>query len=69
MKTNYPITFTITNGHDLDLVLDAAVEAAIEQAIQGPRAGILVTRHTHSSFTLALNQEVPYGTTMERDMR
>lgn len=69
MKTNYPKTFTIANGRDLDQVLDAAVEVAIEQAIEGPRAGILVTRHNHRSFSLSFSQEVPYGTTMERDMR
>ncbi|WP_050055051.1 hypothetical protein [Pseudarthrobacter siccitolerans] len=70
MKTIYPMTFTIASPHDLDQILDTAVEAAIEQATQRPAgAGILITRHNHRSFSLSFNQEVPYGTIMERDMR
>jgi hypothetical protein len=69
MSTKYPMTFTVANRRDLDQVLDTAVEAAIEETTQRPGAGILVTRHSHRSFSLSFNQEVPYGTILERDLR
>ncbi|MGY3318499.1 hypothetical protein ACVWZ7_001602 [Arthrobacter sp. TE12232] len=58
-------------GNQLHLVenhLDRAVEMAVQQAIaSGGRHGILVTRHGPGSFTVAVSDEVPYGTTQERE--
>jgi hypothetical protein len=47
--------------------LEAAERQAQEWAMREGRYGILVTRHTPTSFTVALNEAVPYGTTRERD--
>lgn len=45
--------------------LNAAVDAALEHAMQEGRHGILVTRHGHTRYTVAVSAEVPYGLTME----
>lgn len=48
--------------------LDTAEELALNQAIESDgRHGILVTRHGPGSFTVAVSDEVPYGTTHERE--
>jgi hypothetical protein len=45
--------------------LNAAVELARQQAIKEGRHGILITRHTPASFTVAVSTDVPYGITRE----
>ncbi|AMB42141.1 MULTISPECIES: hypothetical protein [Paenarthrobacter] len=47
--------------------LEAAERQAQGWAIREGRCGILVTRHTPTAFTVELHEEVPYGTTRERD--
>ena len=47
--------------------LNAAVDAALEHALKDGRHGILVTRHGHTTYTVAVSAEVPYGQTMERN--
>lgn len=53
--------------HEIDRDLNAAVDAALLHAIQDGSQGILVTRHGHSTFTVAVSSKVPYGQTMEED--
>lgn len=53
--------------HHIDRELNAAVDAALEHAMKDGRYGILVTRHGHATFTVALSADVPYGQTMEEN--
>lgn len=42
-------------------------EAELRQiAVPQQRAGILVTRHNHRRYTLALSESVPFGETREQ---
>lgn len=52
---------------EIERDLNAAVDAALLHAMQEGKQGILVTRHGHSSFTVALSSKVPYGETMEEN--
>jgi hypothetical protein len=53
------------NPQLVDGDLNAAVDLALEQATKEGRHGILVTRHTPASFTVAVSADVPYGMTQE----
>lgn len=54
--------------HLIDRNLNTAVELAVKQSIEaGGRHGILVMRHGPGSFTVAVSDEVPSGTTHERE--
>ncbi|MFE4229217.1 hypothetical protein ACFRJ8_15160 [Arthrobacter sp. NPDC056886] len=59
------VAITATDRASLDRQLDEAVDAAITRAIREGRQGILVTRHAHDSFTVALSDDVPFGQTLE----
>ncbi|WP_104141302.1 hypothetical protein [Arthrobacter sp. ZGTC131] len=48
--------------------LDLAEQLAQEQALREGVRGILVTRNGPTSFTVALSADVPYGTTLERQI-
>jgi hypothetical protein len=55
-------------AHDpvtLENDLNAAEAIARELAMQERLHGILVTRHHHTTYTVALSNEVPYGQTHE----
>jgi hypothetical protein len=67
--TEFGLTVTASNRHTMDLELDSAVAKVREQAALDGRQGILVTRHAPDFFTVALSDEVPYGVTVERDLR
>ena len=56
-----------TGGKALQKQLDAAHKEVRSLAISGQRHGLLVTRHSHNSYTIAVSPEVPYGMTYERD--
>ncbi|MCA4134192.1 hypothetical protein [Arthrobacter sp. M4] len=45
--------------------LDRAVETLIETAAESGDCGILVTRHEPGTYTVALDQSVPFGQTHE----
>ncbi|MFD1212755.1 hypothetical protein ACFQ36_11985 [Arthrobacter sp. GCM10027362] len=47
--------------------LDTAHEEVRSLAVSGGRHEILITRHRHDAYTLAVSPEVPYGMTYERD--
>jgi hypothetical protein len=59
------LTLTVTGRANMDRQLDEAVSAARTAAMRGGRQGILVTRHGHDSFTVALSDTVPFGLTRE----
>ncbi len=48
--------------------LDVAEQLAKEWALTEGVRGILVTRHGPTSFTVALSADVPFGTTLEREI-
>jgi hypothetical protein len=56
-----------TDRASMDRQLDNAVTVARARAMRERRRGILVTRHGHDSFTVALSDTVPFGLTRERD--
>ncbi|PVZ54056.1 hypothetical protein [Arthrobacter sp. H-02-3] len=53
--------------HLIEENLNAALDVALEHAMKDGRFGILVTRHGHTRFTVALSADVPYGQTMEEN--
>jgi hypothetical protein len=62
-------TFFVEANEPLEIEqdLNAAVDAALLHAMQDGSQGILVTRHGHSTFTVAVSSKVPYGQTMEEN--
>ena len=62
---NLPIAVTATDRASMDCLLDEAVTLARKRATPQARHGILVTRHAHDSFTVALSDSVPFGLTRE----
>lgn len=68
MSTTFdgPIPVRATDRSNLDRQLDDAVTIAMRRAIRSGQQGILVTRHRHDFFTVALSNEVPFGLTRER---
>jgi hypothetical protein len=56
-----------TGWNALQEQLDTVHEEVRFLAISGGRNGVLVTRHSHGTYTVAVSPEVPYGMTYERD--
>ena len=65
----YSQAVTVTRSQDVEPALQAAVDRAMAEAMNFPVRGILVTRHNHNSFTVTLSESVPFGTTLELDLR
>ncbi|MDQ0103095.1 hypothetical protein J2T10_002752 [Paenarthrobacter nicotinovorans] len=65
----YSQSVTVTRRQDVEPALQAAVDRAMIEAMVFPVRGILVTRHDHNSFTVTLSESVPFGTTLELDLR
>lgn len=59
------IHITATRADSLQQHLDEAITKLIESAVQA-RTGILLTRHSATRYTAALDTNVPYGQTFER---
>lgn len=59
------IHITATRADILQRHLDEAVTKLIRAAAH-PHAGILLTRHSATKYTAALDASVPYGQTIER---
>ncbi|KQR62719.1 hypothetical protein ASF98_14100 [Arthrobacter sp. Leaf337] len=55
-----------TDPRLIDTELSAAVEQARQHAMEEGRCGILVTRLGHTTFTVAVSEDVPFGETLER---
>lgn len=51
----------------IDADLARAVELVQRTAIKEAQGGVLLTRHGPACFTVAVSDEVPYGTTQERE--
>jgi hypothetical protein len=47
--------------------LDAAVRDGMNEALKIKSQGLLITRHNHTTVSVELSQEVPFGITIERD--
>ena len=60
------LEITANDPHTVENDLNTAVEIAREHAMKESRHGILVTRHSHTSYTVAVSRDVPYGLTQER---
>lgn len=60
-----PIRITAYERGSLDRQLDEAVSVAMVQACHF-RQGILVTRHSYETCTVALSDIVPFGLIRER---
>lgn len=59
------IQLYFSSGDELQRGLDAAVESLINAAMLDGRCGILVTRHQPGNYTVALDESVPFGETLE----
>lgn len=66
IKPVQPLSIKVIDRDNMELELDKAVSELREQAVMERRCGILVTRHGADSFTVALNEDVPFGLTMEK---
>lgn len=55
------------NPQSLQDGLDQAVQQIREAASPGDPRGILITRRSRWLFTVEASDDVPYGTTMEKD--
>lgn len=60
------VTITANNRAQRDARIDAAVASLHQAGIQA-RAGILVTRKSPRTFTVAISPTVPFGMTKEQD--
>ena len=58
---------TLEDGDQRDDELDEAVRQARVGAESLGWMGVMVTRHSPTIFTVAVNENVPYGSTYERD--
>lgn len=56
-----------TGWNALQEQLDTAHHAVRSLAVSGRRHGVLITRHGHDTYTLAVSPDVPYGMTYERE--
>ncbi|MFF2029158.1 hypothetical protein [Arthrobacter sp. NPDC058192] len=65
-RTDLVLEIEAENAALLADELEAAVRVARSRAMQDCRHGILVTRHSHTLFTVAVSGEVPFGLTVER---
>ena len=64
-QTTEHVEVLITEPGQLDELLNKA-EAALRQTARCHQAaGIIVTRHDHTRYTMALSGEVPFGETHE----
>lgn len=63
---NLVLTVFTRDRASMDRQLEEAVDTARTTAMAQGRQGIVVTRHSHDSFTVALSDAVPFGLTYER---
>lgn len=63
--TRDSITLTIRERASMESTLDDAVRILRPEAM-ARRHGLMVTRSGPHTFTVSLDQDVPYGTTRER---
>lgn len=63
------VRINVDNRKEMDLQLQANVAILLDRAATCQDRGILVTRHTHSDFTLEIHTGIPYGEIREADQR
>ncbi|QNE13260.1 hypothetical protein [Pseudarthrobacter sp. NBSH8] len=56
----------VNDASVLDEYLNSAVDLARQYASSIALCGILVTRHAHDTYTVAVSEAVPFGETHER---
>lgn len=56
----------VSDASVVDDYLNSAVNLARQYASTTGLCGILVTRHAHDTFTVAVSEAVPFGETRER---
>ena len=56
----------VNNAAVVDEYLNSAVNLARQYASTTGLCGILVTRHAHDTYTVAVSEAVPFGETRER---
>jgi hypothetical protein len=56
----------VSNASVVDDYLNSAVNLARQYASTTGLCGILVTRHAHDTYTVAVSEAVPFGETRER---
>lgn len=61
---DHRIAFTAVDRPSMERQINAAVESLRSWGLQR-RRGILVTRHSHDSFSVELSDAVPVGLTCE----
>jgi hypothetical protein len=59
---------TVGNTGEKEAQLESALNRAVQAASVDKAYGILLTRHDHARFTVALSPLVPYGRTYELDL-
>jgi hypothetical protein len=65
-NTALSMDVVISERAAMEAELEAAVGRAREAAMKDGTAGILVTRKSPTTFTVAVSEEVPYGITQEQ---
>lgn len=60
--------FRVRHVGEMEEKLNTAVKNARDRAAIDSALGLLVTRHHFDQFSVALSQDVPFGTTVERDL-
>ena len=65
MPTHTSITVIAQDRASRDQQLDEATRLLYEKR---PQSGLLVTRHTFTTFTVALHPEIGHGTIQEKDL-
>lgn len=56
----------VSDASLVDDYLNSAVDLARQYAATSALCGILVTRHSHDTYTVAVSEAVPFGETRER---
>lgn len=63
----HKIEVSVTAAVHRDRLLCEAEVALLDAAVPGGNAGILITRHTLTEYSLTVSEEVPFGQTHIRD--
>ncbi|MFI2565221.1 hypothetical protein ACIPY3_15825 [Paenarthrobacter sp. NPDC089714] len=65
MTAEREIRLSFSEAGEIHDGLDRAVDTLIESAAAEANCGILVTRHEPGTYTVALDESVPFGQTHE----
>jgi hypothetical protein len=62
-----PLRVAVNDPGGLQEELEAAVGLAQSLALSQGACGVVVTRRSYTEFTVECSDQVPYGTTLERE--